>query len=368
MGAGGDGTDFFATAAASIAAHPFALVRPGYDPAEVRAFLAAVADDVAALQSRHAALQSRHAELVSRHEELVSRLARSERQAAALDRRVGLDEPASAGAEEVAVGPDSGLSRADADESELQRRDAELDRLVEGMVRRLKRVLQDEHNDLLDQLRQVRGRPTAAVLSPPELSVERYTAAVGPFVEEAAAAGTRFVMSAPARSAGRGRPAVALGGSGRAGHDFAAVGGSGRAGHDFEAIVAAVTGPAVEGTVAAIVERLRRRLETVLAERGGDAPEVLANSLASVYRETRSRWIEPLSADVLSAAHAEAAWRAAPRGSVLRWVAEDADGPCSDCDDNALAGPVLRGEVFPTGQLYPPAHRGCRCLLVLVRP
>jgi DivIVA domain-containing protein len=339
MGADGDGSDSVAAAAASIAARPFALVRSGYDPAEVRAFLAAVADDVAALQSRH--------------DELVSRLARSERQAAALRGRLGLDDPAS-GPEEVAVGPEPAPSRADADESELQRRDAELDRLVEGMVRRLKRVLQDEHNDLLDRLRQVRGRPTAAVLSPPALSVERYTAALGPFVEEAATAGCRFVTSALAGSAGRGHPAV--------------VGGSGRAGQDLEAVVAAVAGPAVEGTVAAIVERLRRRLETVLEERGGDAPEVLVNSLASVYRETRSRWIEPLTADVLSAAHAEATWRAAPPASLLRWVAEDADGPCSDCDDNALGGPVVRGEAFPTGQLYPPAHRGCRCLLVLVRP
>jgi hypothetical protein len=28
-----------------------------------------------------------------------------------------------------------------------------------------------------------------------------------------------------------------------------------------------------------------------------------------------------------------------------------------------LAGPVPRGEAFPTGHPHPPAHAGCRCLL-----
>jgi DivIVA domain-containing protein len=323
----------------SIAGHPFARVPEGYDPAEVRAFLAGVADEVAGLRSRH--------------EELVSRLARSERQAAALGRRLGLDEPARGGGE---ITPPE-TSRADADELLLQRRDADLDDLVGGMVRRLKRVLQDEHNDLLDQLRRVGGVPTAAVLSARDLSAARYAAAARPFVEQAAAAGARFVTPArpPPAGAAPTRHHVQLTGSG-----------PGTPAQDVEAVVAAVTAPAVDAAVAEIVEPLRRRIEAVLDERGGDAPDVLVDTLASVYRETRSHRIELLSADVLSAAHAEAAWRAAPEGSFLRWLAEDADGPCSDCDDNALGGPVARGEPFPTGQLHPPAHRGCRCLLVLV--
>jgi len=49
-------------------------------------------------------------------------------------------------------------------------------------------------------------------------------------------------------------------------------------------------------------------------------------------------------------------------------VAEDVDGPCPDCDDNTLAGELPKGEEFPTGQLHPPAHAGCRCLLVLRAP
>ena len=48
----------------------------------------------------------------------------------------------------------------------------------------------------------------------------------------------------------------------------------------------------------------------------------------------------------------------------MRWVVDDVDGPCPDCDDDALAGLLPKGEEFPTGQTYPPAHSGCRCLLV----
>jgi hypothetical protein len=54
---------------------------------------------------------------------------------------------------------------------------------------------------------------------------------------------------------------------------------------------------------------------------------------------------------------------ASPDGIAFRWVVDD-DGPCPDCDDNALAGPVPKGRAFPTGQPHPPAHIGCRCLVL----
>jgi hypothetical protein len=51
------------------------------------------------------------------------------------------------------------------------------------------------------------------------------------------------------------------------------------------------------------------------------------------------------------------------RGLVGQHVASDDGGPCPDCDDDALAGPTRKGDAFPTGQLHPPAHPGCRCVL-----
>jgi hypothetical protein len=64
----------------------------------------------------------------------------------------------------------------------------------------------------------------------------------------------------------------------------------------------------------------------------------------------------------LVAAHERGGFLARPEGTPLRWLVDD-EGPCPDCEDNALAGPTPRGERFPTGQLHPPAHLGCRCLL-----
>jgi hypothetical protein len=66
----------------------------------------------------------------------------------------------------------------------------------------------------------------------------------------------------------------------------------------------------------------------------------------------------------LAAAFTMGAYRASPDDASLRWLVDDDEGACPDCDDNALAGPTPKGSKFPTGQTYPPAHAGCRCLLV----
>jgi hypothetical protein len=115
---------------------------------------------------------------------------------------------------------------------------------------------------------------------------------------------------------------------------------------------------------AAIVTPLRRRLERAFDNTGDEEPSVVAERLGAAYREWKTQRIEQAAADHVAAAFARGAFEAVPAGRLLRWVVEDVDGPCPDCDDNALAGPTPRGQVFPTGQQYPPAHAGCRCLLL----
>jgi len=61
-------------------------------------------------------------------------------------------------------------------------------------------------------------------------------------------------------------------------------------------------------------------------------------------------------------AYARGAYDATPSGSTLRWVPAEV-GRCPDADDNALE-PTVKVQSFPTGQPYPPAHPGCRCLVV----
>lgn len=248
------------------------------------------------------------------------------------------DKPADAAPEAPEAGAEpaeSEIPRSDDDEALLQRREAAITDLEASLTRKLKRTLQDEQNDLLDRLRSLRGEPTADRLLPnlPD-QIARYAAAAQPLVDDAAAAGVAFAAhTVPRKGRSPAAPPVA---------DLAKDGAT------------------------TIVESLRRRLEHAISASAGDEQTVLVESLGAAYREWKSERIERITGDVLAAAFARGTWHQVPDGTPLRWIVEDTDGPCPDCDDDALAGALPKGEAFPTGQPYPPAHPGCRCLLVPV--
>jgi hypothetical protein len=112
-----------------------------------------------------------------------------------------------------------------------------------------------------------------------------------------------------------------------------------------------------------VVGPFRRRLAELLASVGGDRGPDTMDRFNSVYREWRAR-IEREVGDALTEAVSIGFTSVVEGGAPVRWVVEDVDGPCPDCDDNALAGPTALGTPFPTGQVAPPAHPGCRCVLV----
>lgn len=210
----------------------------------------------------------------------------------------------------------------------LRARDDALEPLEAQLAKRLKRAMQDEQNDVLDRLRVHKGRPSLGdVLPDAAAQGARYRDLAHPLLEDAARAGalTTGTSSVPA---GLGLLVAEL--------------------------AEAVTGP------------LRTRLDDAFAAAAREDDDVNATTerVGAAYREWKMQRIERLAGDHLAAAHALGAFAAACEGALLRWVVCDLDGPCPDCDDNALAGPTSRGAAFPTGQLHPPAHAGCRCLLV----
>jgi hypothetical protein len=224
-------------------------------------------------------------------------------------------------------------SVSDSDEALLQKRESVIVDLEVNLTRKLKRALQDEQNDLLDRLRGLRGEVTAErVLPDPQAQAARYTEAAHSLAEQAAAAGARFA----AETLGRKRSTTEH--------------------------------PSVDDLVdeAAnnVVEPLRRRLEQAISRSAEEDQTVLVESLGSAYREWKSQRVERVAGDLLAAAFARGTWQATPPGTTMRWIVEDVDGPCPDCDDDALAGTLPKEEAFPTGQHHPPAHTGCRCLLV----
>ncbi len=250
------------------------------------------------------------------------------------DAEDGHDEAEPARASRRASG--SEIPGSDEDEAALQRRDEAVATIEASLARRLKRALQDEQNDLLDKLRNVRGHPTAAqVLPAPGRSR-------GPLRQ----GGTAGCSITPPRQERRSStPHSAR---------------STRPGP--------IEQPGLDDLAAelaeAIIDPLRRRLEEVFESHTDDDAAALAESLGVAYREWKTQRIELTASDHVASAFARGAFAATPGDTLLRWVVDDVDGPCPDCDDNALAGDVPRGDAFPTGQQHPPAHAGCRCLLV----
>jgi hypothetical protein len=219
------------------------------------------------------------------------------------------------------------------DAERLAKRDDLLTSVAHDLVRRCKRVLQSEQNEVLDALRRQRGRLTAEKLLPPvPRQLSAWTEAMAPAIEEA------YVAARAVASTSEASPV-------------------------FSAPQRIVT-----GMVGVVVTPLRDRLVAAVEETVADDPDpdpgVLAQRIGSRYREWKGQELDSRIGDVLAAAYARGVYDAAPDGSRLRWLPAE-PGRCPDADDNALE-PTARGERFPTGQQFPPAHPGCRCLLVVV--
>jgi DivIVA domain-containing protein len=205
----------------------------------------------------------------------------------------------------------------------LSRRDEVLQPIVATLARRLKRALTDDQNDVLDRMRASKSW-TTVVLEAEDDHRGRYLVASGEQLLEAARAGASFAGAKPDEA-----PAV----------------------DDLAAELAA-----------AIVVPLRRRLEGDEARDATDEA-ALVEHVGAAFRDWKGARIERLAGDEAISAFSRAVLSATDDDMALRWVVDDDGSQCPDCDDNALAGAVPKGEEFPTGHLHPPAHAGCRCLL-----
>ena len=96
---------------------------------------------------------------------------------------------------------------------------------------------------------------------------------------------------------------------------------------------------------------------------GSDSADI-ARSARAVYRECKTQHIDEQLAAVIRAACGRGAFAAIGRGITAVWTPDPSHALCSDCNDNTLAGAVAAGEAVPTGHFFPPAHVGCRCMLL----
>ena len=213
----------------------------------------------------------------------------------------------------------------------LAKRDEALAETERSLGRRIKRELSDEQNELLDTVRRQKGTPDAdAALPEHDEHRSRYRNAVLPSLVAAAQAGADLVGDSP----------------------DAAVG----------AKIGTKTGELAAELAAEIVDPLRDRLERCFSETVGDRDE-LAERIRACYREWKGQRVDELVSRFALASANQGLLDRLADGTLVHWVVDDGSTPSPDCDDNALAGDIPKGEVFPTGHTAPPISSTCRCLV-----
>ncbi len=205
----------------------------------------------------------------------------------------------------------------------LRQRDELLATAERELGRRLKRVLADEQNEVLDLLRRGGTVDFTDVVPAADEHADRFAIAATPHLDAAAAHGANLAGEGTARSCDE-----LSGALGRT-----------------------------------LVDPLRARMQRSFDDCDGDLEEV-TERLRALYREWKGQHIGAAVRHFTASAYARGAYDAAPDGAGLRWLVDQSCDACPDCDDNALAGEVTKGEAFPTGDGLAPAHPDCRCLVV----
>ena len=211
------------------------------------------------------------------------------------------------------------------DAGAFARRDEVLASVVVAMSRKLKRVLADEENEVLEYLR---GKKNAlsidAIVGELEVHAKRYGDAIS---EDIMAAAKGAAKSAKATD-----------------------------------VI-----PTVDVLIGVqLVKPLRDRLAKAIEQNGTDRV-AMAKALRGVYRQWKSQHIDEQVDDIACLSYSRGFFAGVKPGTQVCWMV-DPNGPeCPDAEDNSLAGCIALGKEFPTGNLHPLAHAGCRCLLAPVQ-
>ena len=214
-------------------------------------------------------------------------------------------------------------------------RDEALSGLVVTMARKLKRVLADEQNNVLEHLRGKRSSlEMDAILGTVDEHAVRYATSIAEDTMTAAGSGAKSVKSA---------------------------GGSSR-----RVTQKAVASHVKDSVTAGLVAGFREDTRIALGEAEGDR-EILASLMRDVYRKWKTDLIDQHVDDLACTSYSKGGFLALEPQTRVSWMVDPQAECCSECEDNSLAGAVTKGEEFPTGHAMPPAHPGCRCLVCPVQ-
>jgi DivIVA domain-containing protein len=218
-----------------------------------------------------------------------------------------------------------------ADPARFETRNEALAAQVVTAARKLKRVLADEQNSVLEHLRAKKSSlDIDAILGTVDEHALRYATAISDESMAAASAGAKSVKDSGGSSRRVTQKAIST-------HTAATI---------------------ASGLVAGFREESR----IAIGEAEGDR-EVLASLMRDVYRKWKMDSIDTHVDDIACSSYSKGAYLALEPGTAISWMVDPVSHCCSECEDNSLAGMVTRGDDFPTGDVHPPAHAGCRCLV-----
>ncbi len=222
----------------------------------------------------------------------------------------------------------------------LEARDLVVGPIATSLGRRIKRMLQDDQNDLLDALRQ--GGIARVLERTAELSSDsdRRAQQVFELLHKSEREGFRFAEEL------RGGPKS---------QD------PGEEANSSEKELRAMTDHSLQVVTSLTLGRVASMSSAL--EGANEAGQV--SILGSIFRDIRGQKVDELVGDLVSSAFALGI-RSLPGALGYRWLTSDLGVNCADCDDNALANVNPSEEDFPTGHRLPPVHGGCRCLIVPV--
>jgi hypothetical protein len=214
------------------------------------------------------------------------------------------------------------------------KRDEALAPTVEALSKKLKRVLADEENSVLNYLQNKKAQVALETVLPSfDSQVQSFVESTSKDLIEAAMAGAQSLSKSLKA--------------------------------DLRKKISNTTVMQVmsKKLADAIVLPLRTRIQKCVEKSAGDTTE-MSSLIRTVYREWKMQQIDKLVSDIARLAYSRGAYLVLDAGTKVCWMV-DPNGPaCSDAEDNSLAGTIALGENFPTGHEHPVVHSGCRCLVV----
>ena len=216
----------------------------------------------------------------------------------------------------------------------FERRDSALIAVDEMLVKKLKRVLADEENAMLNYLQSKKAQVALEKVLPSfENQLQTFVEATSKELIEAAMSGAQS-LSKSLKS-------------------------------DLRKKISNATVMQVLSKKLAddIVYPLRERIQKCVESSDGSASE-MSSLIRSAYREWKMKQVDKIVGDISRLAYSRGAYLVLETGVKVCWMVDPNGPPCADAEDNSLAGEVNCGEKFPTGDEHPVIHAGCKCLVV----